>query len=185
MHVHVFLTTYLSIQNFVDMELSRFSKIPLFLVVNTTIIYLYKVVLKQPLRIVETIILVFIGSVFSFSILSFLRSPSQFFRALIERIIRPFAILMILVVRIYGLIMSVFLRSGRLIIALFVSIAYGVWPIDLIPDILVGPGQLDDGVVTLLTMYWALFFGKVVISESVRETAKGINEATKISTKFP
>jgi uncharacterized membrane protein YkvA (DUF1232 family) len=72
-----------------------------------------------------------------------------------------------------------------MIIALIVIIVYGASPIDLIPDLILGIGWLDDIAVTILSIYWGLTIGRMAMSSDLKEFAMGLNEATKIRTNFP
>ena len=90
---------------------------------------------------------------------SFSRSPSQFARATWQRLLfmlwTPIAILMILTlfaVRIGFLMLKL---SLKLLIAAVVGLAYLVMPIDLVPDFLIGLGQIDDLFIITSLTFWA------------------------------
>lgn len=167
------------------MTIPKLAKFIVLFIVNFGLLYLYAVGLHQHLRIVETLIIVLFGSFICFSFFSFLKNPKQFFQALKEWIIRPFAVLLIIFLKLFGITFSLFTRTLKLIIALIVIIGYGAWPLDLIPDIIFGLGWLDDIAVTLLVLYWALTFGKIAFSANLNSLAKHLNEITKVKTKFP
>lgn len=167
------------------MKTPKFIQFLIYLSVNCAIIYFYKVVLNQPLRIVETLVILFFGSLFSFCLCSTIRSPKQFVKALGERLIRPFALLLIVFVRVIRLCISVFIRLIKLLVASVAIIIYGLSPIDLIPDVIFGFGWIDDAAVTILLLYWGLTLGRIAMSVQLKEFTRELNLATKIKTEFP
>ncbi len=78
------------------------------------------------------------------------------------------------------------MRIVKLVIALILLIIYGVSPIDLIPEILLGTlGLFDDFILGSFILYWGLTFGRISMTMSIREFTKDLQKETKIKTKFP
>ena len=160
-------------------------KLLIYTSINFLFLYLYKITLGYPLRIIEATLLVFIGSITSFLLCSFFINPYQFFVAISERAVRPFALIYIVLTRILSLFLSLFSRSIKLIIAIIITLLYGVSPIDLIPDFFLGVGWLDDIGVGLLSFYLGLTFTRIAMAAALRQHANEINSLTKIITNFP
>lgn len=145
----------------------------------------YRQFISNSFTIVDTLILIFAATITSIVFCSFVRSPNQFFKALIERLLRPMALILALALKIFGLFIALFLRSIRLLFCLVIAIVYGVWPIDLIPDLILGIGWADDVVVTIAMIYIGLIGGKFVISTGIKENARGLIEISRVKTPFP
>ena len=79
----------------------------------------------------------------------------------------------------------IFIKFIKLIIALIIIAIYGVSPIDLLPDVFIGVGWIDDFLVTIGGLYWGLTLGRLTISLQLKHLASEINSRTKIKTAFP
>lgn len=116
------------------------------------------------------------------ALLSFLRGPGQFATALWERIVFvvwvPVACVLIIALfafRIFALMMKLAVKA---IITLIGIVAYVVFPVDLIPDILLGLGQIDDLIVTIALVSWFMSAG---ISAELKDSI----QSRRPSTPFP
>ncbi len=115
-------------------------------------------------------------------LLSVLRGPRQFAKALWERIVFtlwvPIACALIIAVFIFRIGFILFKISLKLILAGIAAIAYVLMPIDLIPDFLLGFGQIDDIMVVISLAVWAM---GAAVSESLRASIT----ITRPQTPFP
>ena len=97
-----------------------------------------------------------IGRVFS----SFIRSPSRFIFATWQRIIfiiwTPIAVLLMLMITFFRIFMLLFKFSIGILVKITVGILYLLFPIDFIPDFLLGPGQIDDIIVMIGVVSWII-----------------------------
>lgn len=113
---------------------------------------------------------------------SIFRNPKQFASAIFERfryaIVVPtcaFIIVGLWIFRIFFIFFKLFLKA---IIAATVAIAYVVMPIDLIPDFILGLGQLDDIFLVVTLTIWAFSIG---LTESLRSSI----QIYRPTTPFP
>lgn len=115
-------------------------------------------------------------------LLSVLRGPRRFAQALWERIVFtiwvPIACALIVAVFLFRIGFILFKISLKLILAGIVAVAYVLMPIDLIPDFLLGFGQIDDILIVISLAVWAM---GAAISESLRASIK----VTRPQTPFP
>lgn len=115
-------------------------------------------------------------------LLSLLRGPRQFTRALLERIVFtiwvPTACVLIIALFLFRIGFILFKISLKLILAGIAGIAYVLMPIDLLPDFLLGFGQLDDIMIVFTLAVWAM---SAAVSESLRASIT----VTRPRTPFP
>lgn len=167
-------------------NLYKFLRAAIYVAVNALLLYSYTIVFDKPLRIVETVLIICSGSLLSFCIYAFVISPSQFFKALTERLIYPFILIFAILLRLFGIVVSLVIRSIRLVLALILIVVYGASPVDILPEIILGPiGLIDDVVLTIVILYWGLKFGRIAFSHDLRDTSYGLLQTYKINTKFP
>lgn len=90
---------------------------------------------------------------------SFCRSPSQFLTASWERIVflmwTPIAVMLIIGLFALRIGFLMFKLSLKLIISAIVGIAYLLMPFDIIPDFILGLGQIDDLFLIVGLALWA------------------------------
>jgi uncharacterized membrane protein YkvA (DUF1232 family) len=100
---------------------------------------------------------------------SFFRNPGQFLTALYERVryalLVPLAFLTVLLLFAFRIFLLLFKLSLKLLIWLVVSAAYLFLPIDVIPDFIIGLGQIDDIIVFISLGAWAFSAG---VKEEIR-----------------
>lgn len=152
---------------------------------NLFALWFLKERLGIPLRIGEVTLILISSFIVSKCFFSIIISPSQFFTALVERIGRFFGLIGILFVRLYGVMMALAYRFSRVVIRILIIIIYGVSPIDIIPDIILGPGQVDDLLVTFFLGWWVLADLREHVSKKTRELVIKIDSKTRPKTKFP
>lgn len=115
-------------------------------------------------------------------LLSMLRGPRQFAQALWERVVFtlwvPVACTAIIAVFILRIGFILFKISLKLILAGVAAIAYVLMPIDLVPDLLFGFGQIDDIMIVISLAVWAM---GAAISDSLRASIT----VTRPQTPFP
>ncbi|MEM5474601.1 DUF1232 domain-containing protein [Hoeflea sp. AS60] len=90
---------------------------------------------------------------------SFVEAPAQFMDALwgwLRFSWQAIAGLFMILTSIFVTIVSVLFRMG---LKLLIGIVYLVFPVDLIPDFIIGLGQLDDLMVFIILFIWALSSG--------------------------
>lgn len=116
---------------------------------------------------------------------SIFRNPKQFASAIFERfryaIVVPtcaFIIVGLWIFRIFFIFFIFFKLFLKAIIAATVAIAYVVMPIDLIPDFILGLGQLDDIFLVVTLTIWAFSIG---LTESLRSSI----QIYRPTTPFP
>lgn len=153
--------------------------------ISFLLIWYFICVQHADIRIGETMGLILTGFMAGYGICSLLSSSSQFWAALGERFIYLFSFFQILLVRIAGMLTTLSMRIFRISIALVLALAYGISPIDIIPDFIPVIGWMDDVAVFLLLFYWALFMGRFAIRPIFRERIRKIKESARIKTKFP
>jgi hypothetical protein len=132
-----------------------------FVVGATSVAFCYIALLRLPfLSAVDLLVMALasavIGKVFS----SFIRSPRRFILATWQRIIfiiwTPIAVLLMLMIIFFRIFMLLFKLSIGILIKLTIGIVYFLFPIDLIPDVLLGPGQIDDLLVMIGVVSWII-----------------------------
>ena len=115
-------------------------------------------------------------------LLSLLRDPRQFGRALWERTVFtfwvPLACALIVAVFCLRIGFILFKISLKLILAGVAAVAYVLFPIDLVPDFLLGLGQIDDILIVISLAVWAM---GAAVSESLRTSIR----VARPSTPFP
>ena len=137
------------------------------------------------INIANSVVIILTGIISGIAVCSLLRSPQQFVVALLERAKLIYALLAVLALVVLAILQYLVARIGRLIIAMIISAVYGISPIDVIPDIFLGLGQLDDIGVFLGSFYWALRAGSIAFVFKTNAKAKEIIANSKISTSFP
>lgn len=113
---------------------------------------------------------------------SLLRDPRQFLTALFERIryciVVPLCVGTICLLIAIRIILLLFKLSTKIAIWLLVSISYFLLPIDIIPDFLIGLGQIDDLLLFIGIGYWAL-------SAGLKSELRSRMALTRPETPFP
>lgn len=129
--------------------------------------------------------LVLIGvasAIVTFAFASFARSPIQFSCAVYERakylIVVPFCVALVVGLTLFRVVFVLFKLSLKVFIWLFASVAYLVMPIDLIPDFLIGLGQLDDIILFFTLGFW-------IFSSALSNAARSTIEVSRPATPFP
>lgn len=111
--------------------------------------------------------------------LSFFRNPHQFVRALWERAVFtvwvPVACTLIIGTFFFRIAFFLFKVSLKIIIASVIAIAYVLLPIDIMPDFILGLGQIDDIFVVIALAVWAM---GAAISESLRTSISVVRPKT-------
>jgi hypothetical protein len=133
----------------------------------------------------DAVVLLAIGWISGFFLASFYRGPRQFFAAVGERVAWILGLCGVLLMRAGGVLFSLTARLARIVIALIAITVYGLSPIDLIPDVLIGPGQIDDVVFALVVGWWALFATAKGVKYEVREKSHDVMERLRVTTPFP
>jgi uncharacterized membrane protein YkvA (DUF1232 family) len=111
----------------------------------------------------DILLLAGIASFLTTVLASLHRDPAQFARALYERIryavVVPLCALLMLGLFCVRLLFLLFKLSLKLVVWLVVSVAYLLLPVDLIPDLFLGLGQLDDILLFISLGFWVLSSG--------------------------
>lgn len=141
--------------------------------------------LDMPIRIGEVSLIAISSFILTRCFFSVIVSPTHFFIALKERVVRLFGLIAILFVKMYGAVMAITYRFWSVAIRILLIIIYWASPIDIIADFLLGVGQLDDLAITLLGGWWVFRDLRKHVSERTKNTINSINEKTKIKTPFP
>ena len=145
----------------------------------------YRAFITPHLGVVDALVLIGVGIFLASFLNSFLRAPRQFFEAVVERLVWAVAVFWAIILNVLAILISVAGRLIRVVVAIVISAVYGVFPIDLLPDLILGVGWMDDGLLFLGTMYWALFAGTKVVKYSLRENARNVVRNAAITTPFP
>jgi hypothetical protein len=130
----------------------------------------------------ELLLIGIAAAIASTVIASFARSPAQFLLALYERVryavVVPLCLIIMIGLLLFRLFFIIAKLSLKAIIWLVVSAAYFILPIDLIPDFIIGLGQIDDVLLFITLGVWAFGSG---LSSAARDTI----EVTRPTTPFP
>ncbi len=130
----------------------------------------------------DIVLIAAIASVLASIAASFLRSPRQFRRALFERcwycIVVPLCVAAMVALLLLRVFFLLFKLSLKLIIWLVVSAAYLFFPIDLIPDLIIGLGQIDDLIVFVSIGFWAF-------SAGAKDELRSVMRVSRPVTPFP
>lgn len=122
------------------------------------------------------------SSLMTLLLASFVRSPKQFARALFERVYYCVIVVLCVLIRLFLFALRIFLillkLSLKFAIAAAAAIAYVVMPLDVIPDFIVGLGQIDDLLVVISLSVWAFTFG---VTDEMRSAITG----NRPKTPFP
>lgn len=161
----------------------------LVLIVYTTApcvcLVLYKFFFVGAINIANSGFLILIGIMLGTILLSFVKAPAEFIIAIFERIKLLGAVAIALLLHALSLLWYLVGRVGRLIISTLITLLYGLSPIDLLPDIFLGVGQLDDFGVFLGSFYWALRGLSLSAFLTLNQRAKELIDDSRIRTRFP
>jgi uncharacterized membrane protein YkvA (DUF1232 family) len=166
---------------------SRLSKVWLFSVVGlfpAIAVTLYRY--RNPRAAVGDILLIVVFCVLvGIASSSAIRGPRQFVVATGERIFYPFFLVLALGVYVVSFFASTLARAVRIVIAFIGAAFYGVMPFDIIPDFFLGIGQLDDIAVGILSLYWGIFAGNMIMRRQMRSYARSLQQHGIPRTAFP
>lgn len=115
-------------------------------------------------------------------IFSFFNNPSIFLKALWERIVFvvwvPIALSIIVFTFALRLSLILLKISLKLLIAALVAFVYLIFPVDLIPDFLLGLGQIDDVLLIITVAVWGM-------SHAIKESLLTSIRVARPKTQFP
>jgi amino acid transporter len=140
---------------------------------------------QQTLSLGDLLLIAIVASLFVTIItpmfVSFLRKPDQFMRALEERaryaIAVPVGALLLLYVLIFRIMFILFKLSIKMA-KIVLGIIYVIIPFDLIPDFIIGLGQLDDVIIFISVVIWAL-------SPGIKKSIRASIDVNRPTTPFP